>query len=172
MKHNTILACLALAAGIAHAQVPAPSVIGLHLHSVHATHGGSTSPDDLGWNNRNVGAYARWDNGFTVGAFRNSLHRKSAYIGWTLTDGDDRFAITLGAVSGYDKVVADGTGDHQAVRCDAEHGCRMVSLKRTILPLIVPSVRLPITNQLSARVALLAPARKPAAVHFALEWKL
>jgi hypothetical protein len=148
---------------------PLPSVVGLHLRSVHADNGKAPA-GSYGWNDNNAGAYARWRNGFTVGAFRNSLDRNSAYVGWTLSDNADRFSVTLAALSGYDKLT-DGPGDHQAVRCDKANGCRRVALQRVILPVIVPSVRLGLTNHLSARISAIAPPGQPAAVHFSLEWK-
>jgi hypothetical protein len=167
---NLVLSVLAALAFTAQADV-LPAVVGAHLVSYHVEKGGSSDPGDLGWNNKNRGLYARWGNGLTVGAFRNSLFRNSAYVGWTLSDAADRFAVTLGAVSGYDKLT-DGPGDHQAVRCDGANGCRTVNLKSVILPLFVPSVRVGITDRLSARLSMLAVPRHPAAVHLSMEWRL
>jgi hypothetical protein len=152
MRKNLVLSLLAALAFSAQAQ-SLPTVVGVHLVSYHAEKGGSSDPGDQGWNNKNPGLYARWGNGLTVGAYRNSLYRNSAYLGWTFSDSIDRFAITLGAVSGYDKIT-DGPGDYQAVRCDSANGCRTVSLKSVILPLLVPSVRLGITERFSARLSL------------------
>jgi len=163
-------ACLAFGAPARAQLLPAPAVIGLHLRSVH--HDDGKAPDgSYGWNNNNIGAYARWSNGLTVGAFRNSLYRTSAYVGWTVTDSADRFGLTLAAMSGYDRLT-DGAGDYQAVRCDKANGCRTVSLKRVILPVLVPSVRVGITDRLGVRISAMVPPGQPAAVHFSLEWRL
>jgi hypothetical protein len=151
----------------AHAD-PLPAVVGLHLVSYHAEKGGSSSSGDRGWNNRNLGVYARWDNGATIGTFKNSLYRQSAYLGWTVSDYSNTVSLTLGAISGYDKITS-GMGDHQDIRCD-KSGCRLVNLKSVILPLIVPSVRIGITEKLAARIAILAVPKHPVAAHLALEW--
>jgi hypothetical protein len=170
MKKNLVLSLLAALAFTAQADV-LPAVVGAHLVSYHAQNGGSSDPSDLGWNNKNPGLYARWGNGLTVGAFRNSLFKNSAYLGWTVSDSADRFALTLGVVSGYDKLT-DGPGDYQAVRCNKDNGCRTVNLKSVILPLLVPSVRVGITERLSARFSVLAVPKHPAALHLSLEWKI
>jgi hypothetical protein len=170
MRKNLVLSLLAALAFTVQAQ-SLPAVVGVHLVSYHVEKSGSSDPGDMGWNNKNPGLYARWGNGLTVGAYRNSLYRNSAYLGWTFSDAIDRFAITLGAVSGYDKIT-DGPGDYQAVRCDSANGCRTVNLKSVILPLLVPSVRLGITERFSARLSLLAVPKQPAAVHLSVEWRL
>jgi hypothetical protein len=167
---NLVLSVLAALAFTAQADA-LPAVVGAHLVSHHAEKGGSSDPGDRGWNNKNPGLYARWGNGFTLGAYRNSLFRNSAYLGWTLSDSADRLSVTLGAVSGYDKIT-DGPGDRQAVRCDGANGCRVVNLKNVVLPLFVPSVRVGLTEKLSARLSVLAVPRHPAAVHLSLEWRL
>ncbi len=164
------LACLACCAAARAELLPAPAVVGLHLRSVHHDDG-KGQDGSIGWNDANAGAYARWGNGLTVGAFRNSLYRTSAYVGWTVTDSADRFALTLAAMSGYDRLT-DGPGDHQAVRCDTAHGCRTVNLERVILPVLVPSVRVGLTERLGVRISLMVPPGQPAAVHFSLEWRL
>lgn len=166
----TVFACLAFCTVARADLLPAPAVIGLHLRSVHRDDG-KGQDGAIGWNNRNLGAYARWSNGLTVGAFRNSLYRTSVYVGWTVSDDADRFALTLAAMSGYDKLT-DGPGDHQAVRCDATHGCRTVNLKSVVLPVLVPSVRLGLTDRLSARISAIVPPGQPVAIHFSLEWRL
>jgi hypothetical protein len=170
MRKNLVLSLLAALAFSAQAQ-SLPTVVGVHLVSYHAEKGGSSDPGDQGWNNKNPGLYARWGNGLTVGAYRNSLYRNSAYLGWTFSDSIDRFAITLGAVSGYDKIT-EGPGDYQAVRCDEANGCRTVNLKSVILPLFVPSIRIGITDHFSARLSVLAVPKHPAAVHLSMEWRL
>ena len=164
------LAALALTAacwGHAQAQL-APSTLGLHLHSFHdQSHVGGRGA--RGWNDGNVGVYARWANGLTVGAFRNSLFRNSKYVGWTFSDARDRFALTVGAVDGYDRLTND-PGARQEWRCNGT--CRFVGVKEVIQPMLVPSVRVPLGDRASARIALLASPGVAPAVDFMLEMKL
>lgn len=132
--------------------------IGVHLTSWHAA-GGEGS-----WNNQNYGLYLRTEDGLTLGGYRNSRNFWSNYAGWTL---GDQWALTLGVVTGYDKVVAKGTGDYEAMRC--EHGCRMVSLKQVLSPLVVPSVKLPLTDHFALRLSLMVG--RPTALHLSAEAK-
>ena len=69
-------------------------VIGAHLGSYH-----DPDPGNLA-NNVNPGAYIRFDNGLTAGAYKNSLKRDSAYIGYTSQEWG-RVSVTAGIVSGY-----------------------------------------------------------------------
>jgi hypothetical protein len=41
-----------------------------------------------------------------------------------------------------------------------------------ILPVLVPSVRVGLTDRLSARISAIVPPGQPVAVHFSLEWRL
>lgn len=159
------VALLAMLACSAAAALPLPDVVGLHLYSLHAESGRS-APGSRGWNNANFGIYARWKSGLTIGAYRNSLFRDSAYAGWTFHDDADRFAVTVGVVSGYDKTVT-GRGDRQAVRC--ADTCRTVNLKSVYLPLLAPSVRIGLTDRASLRLTLLAAPKHPPAVHLSIE---
>lgn len=147
-----------------------PAVVGVHGATWHAANQDKI-PGSRGYNDANPGAYARWANGFTIGAYRNSLFRNSAYVGWTITDQADRFGLLVGAVSGYDKLAPPGQGTHEGVRCDKANGCRTVSLKSVILPMIAPSVRIPVTDRASVRLWGLIGGGKPA-VHLSLEWRL
>ena len=110
----------------------APELIGLHLGSVHRHEG---------MNNFNPGVYARWENGFTAGTYRNSMNRQTVYAGWTWHDEDDRFAVTLGGATGY---------------------------SRKVEPIIVPSVRVGLTDTMSMRLALAACKNNPA-IHLSIE---
>lgn len=67
-------------------------VLGIHLATAHSSGG---------MQGFNPGLYLRQDSGLTVGAYRNSYGRASAYAGWTFETADKRFALTVGAVSGY-----------------------------------------------------------------------
>jgi hypothetical protein len=88
-------------------------VVGLHIGSQH-----TNDPKGLA-NNLNPGLYGRLDNGFTAGFYKNSLHKDTAYAGWTTTEFW-RFSLTLGLASGY-------RNDGQAFN---------------MIPIIVPSARL------------------------------
>lgn len=71
---------------------------GLHIASAHA-HGG--------YNAFNPGVYARLDNGVTFGTYRNSHSKQSAYLGYTWqTGGALSYALTAGAVTGYERSVS------------------------------------------------------------------
>lgn len=92
------------------------------------------------------GAYVQLAGGATFGAFRNSYGRGSAYAGYTWRTEDGRFALTAGAVTGYPA--------------------------RRVLPLLTPSVQLPLAGGYAARLAWLP--RQPQVgtahgLHFALE---
>lgn len=67
-------------------------VVGVHLGSIH-----SPKRD---YNNFNPGIYYKMDNGFTVGTYRNSIRKQSFYTGYTYEW--KRFAITAGAITGYE----------------------------------------------------------------------
>lgn len=148
--------------------VELPEVVGLHLVSVHAQDG-KAAEGSRGWNNNNLGLYGQWANGFTAGMYRNSLYRESYYVGWTFGSA---FALTVGLVSGYDKVVRTG-GDYTAVRCQSV--CRTVNLKEVIAPLVVPSVRLPLPAGLArntfVRLSVMKAPQAPAALHLSIEWR-
>lgn len=79
------------------------------------------------------GIYMRAGYGFTAGAYRNSYGKGSAYVAWTLETGDflgqRRFALTVGAVTGYPA--------------------------RPVLPLLVPSVRFGLSDDVSLRLAFI-----------------
>lgn len=73
-------------------------ILGLHLFSIHAP----ALPEQ---NNVNLGAYVRHESGFTAGIYRNTLDRTSVYAGYTI---GDRLALTVGAVTGYQKEIVNG----------------------------------------------------------------
>lgn len=136
--------------------------VGLHLVSVH---------DSEGMNNFNPGVYARFDNGVTVGAYRNSFRRNSVYLGYTLeTSATDRFslAMTIGGITGYQKrtwygVCRDGYVTKGLDRCYEGHG-------RFINPLFVPSAAYR-ADGYTIRVGLIpnASAKSIRAVHLMAE---
>lgn len=79
-------AILFVAAAPAFAQT-----VGVHLGSQHYP-----SRD---FNNVNPGGYVRWDNGLTIGAYRNSFEKTSVYVGYTAEWG--WLGLTGGVISGY-----------------------------------------------------------------------
>ncbi len=126
--------------------------IGLHLLTAHAV---------PGYEAVTPGAYARHESGFTLGAYRNSIGRASAYAGWTFETEDRRFALTVGAVTGYERRCRIDRFEHAGgiatvPRCSGHTGGK-------VGPLLAPSVRLG-----DARLALVA-VKKPA-VHLAWEF--
>lgn len=158
-----------------------PTTVGLHLQSVHLGDQGRA------WNNANRGLYARWSNGLTVGAVRNSLDRTGVYVGWTgertlghVAGLPVSAAITLGASTGYDRLVQDdfagqpGAGQHTDVRCDAAGRCRTVLLRDVVTPLLVPSVAMHISPRAAVRLSFIPKVGADAdhALHLSIEWKL
>lgn len=65
-------------------------VLGLHLLTAHAAPGYETATP---------GVYAMAPSGLTVGAYRNSYGRPTAYAGWTWSEG--RYHVTLIGATGY-----------------------------------------------------------------------
>lgn len=121
---------LAISAGavLAAAVVTASAdevTVGGHLATYHF----NMEPEQS-FKNLNPGLYVRTESGLTLGAYRNSLARRSAYAGWTFATRDDRFAVTVGGVTGYP-------------------GWSPVA------PLLVPSVRQDLGGGWSARLAYL-----------------
>lgn len=109
---------------------------GLHLGSVHF-------PKDE-FNNFNPGAYARWNNGLTVGGFYNSERRVSLYAGYTYEIG--RFAVTMGAVTGY--------------------------RRSKVLPMVIPTLRVGSIHGVDMRLAFIPKLEKGMsnALHLMLEF--
>lgn len=103
------------------------------------------------FNNFNPGAYYRWDSAPVaggipvIGGYYNSERRASFYGGLHYQWG--YAGVTIGAITGYSKPV---------------------------LPLVAPSIMLPITDRVAARVVYLPKVEKRGAhvVHLMLEFKL
>lgn len=189
MAMAALLACCATAtAGAAdtdanarHTSALHPTAVGLHLHSTHL---GDQRRD---WNNANRGVYARWGNGLTLGIVRNSLYRTGLYAAWTgeramghVAGLPVSAAITLGATTGYDRLVQDdftgqpGKGQHTDVRCNASGRCRTVLLRDVVTPMAVPSVALHISSRTAMRLSFFPKVGADAdhALHLSLEFKL
>lgn len=123
------------------AAIPAMSCASDLLPAVVGVHVASAHTEQ-GYNGVNPGLYARWDSGLTAGAYYNSERKLTVYGGWTWTDKQDRFSVTFGAASGY-----------KAAR---------------VLPIIVPSVRLGLNEEVSVRLSW-ALAPECSALHLSLE---
>lgn len=91
------------------------------------------------------GVYLRTDAGLTLGLYRNSHALPSAYAAWTWQTSSGRFALTAGAVTGYPAA--------------------------PVMPLLVPSVRLPLAQRIAARIAFLPKPMKHghAGLHLSIE---
>lgn len=144
MSRALVAAALALAASAAGAQT-----VGLHLVSHHF-------PSESYLHDVNPGVYVRFDNGATLGAYRNSFGRASAYAGWTLEHGP--FALTLGAVSGYQ--VKRTVGPTTCAQVGTGVSCAPTwtdegNSRGAIGPLLAPSVALPAVLGITPRVTVL-----------------
>lgn len=74
--------------------------LGIHVASLHQP---VRRPNGQKFNNSNPGVYLRWDNGVTVGSYRNSEYRTSVYAGWTWANSACGPAVTFGVITGYAK---------------------------------------------------------------------
>lgn len=123
-------------------------VIGLHMVSLHSE---PTYPCDVqvdgrcNFNNTNPGLYVVAPSGLTLGAYINSYRQWSSYAGWTWHTADNRFALTVGGVTGY----------------------RFA----TVMPVVIPSVRFDLNEQWGARLSVIPKAGDGLvqAVHLSLE---
>ena len=120
-------------------------IIGIHLATGHFG-----APANLDLQSVTPGVYLRSESGLTVGAFRNSVGRNSAYAAWTWSTRDEVWSITVGGATGYPKA--------------------------PVTPLIIPSVRvsLGVDSGWAARISYLPKPNKNGAhgLHLSLERKL
>jgi hypothetical protein len=126
-------------------------VVGVHLASMHSE---PTYPCDVDvtgrchYNNTNPGLYVRFSSGFTAGVYDNSYHDVSAYAGWTWQTADERFAVTAGGAVGYRRM--------------------------PVMPVIIPSMRIPLDDHWSARLSVVPKPSIPlrlAVAHLSIERK-
>ena len=120
-------------------------IIGLHLWSSHF---GACYESPAGcrpYESATTGIYLRAPSGLTIGAYRNSYGGDSAYAGWTFETSDGRFALMVGAVTGY----------HRA----------------PVLPVVVPSMRIELGQQTALRASFIPKVEKKGAnvLHLAIE---
>lgn len=123
-----------------------PWIVGFHLFSLHDPGCYQERGNCIPYNKTTTGVYAKSPSGFTYGGYTNSYGDPSAYAGWTFETRDRRFALLVGGVTGYER--------------------------SPLLPLVVPSVRVPVTRTMSLRLAGLPRTGLGAAVvHLALEFE-
>lgn len=142
---NIGVLCGALVWGLLLLAIPSQAAtLGLHTVTWHEQHQANDAP----YNGINPGAYALLDNGATLGAYRNSIRRTSVYAGYTLQTPARHFALTVGAITGYDAA--------------------------PVMPLLVASARIPLGERAALRLfAVPRPTPKgSAAVSAAIEWEL
>lgn len=150
------------------------AVVGAHLISLHSSPTYVSAHDnfhDIDYRTRyewvTPGAYVRMANGATAGAYRNSLGKASVYVGWTWQTDDERFALTVGAVTGYRR---DFT---VILNRDWGHEPRVEKRGQALQPLVVPSVRFALDDRTALRLGYVpAPHKDSAAVvHLSIEKK-
>ena len=102
-------------------------LIGLHALTWHAPACYDDHGRCIAYRKATTGIYARAPSGLTFGGYTNSYGRSSAYAGWTWETADKRFALTAGAVTGYERAA--------------------------LLPLLAPSVRIGLSGSTALRIA-------------------
>lgn len=155
------LLAIALCAAACRAHA-ADATLGVHVATHHSTATYHTAAPGGGqqlrtYRSSTPGLYLRLDSGsmagLTVGALRNSFGDPSAYAAWTFETAGAapglRAALTLGGITGYKAA--------------------------TVLPLVVPSLSMPVAGG-AVRLGYL-PRRPKAdhavsAVHLSVEWAL
>lgn len=133
---------VALAIGIISACCEARAMTaGLHIHTLHVGGHGNV-PHGLRNTDNTPGLYVRTESGLTAGIARNSLRRTSVYLAQTWTTDDERWSLTLGAITGYRYQMVKGqkacpAGKTHGVDYDCawNHGKTSAHLR----PLIAPS---------------------------------
>lgn len=159
------------AIGLSHCEAQAQTM-GLHLYSVHFDRD-EEMPDSLAVRDFTPGVYGRLDSGLTFGAVRNSLGRASFYVAQTWETDNKRWAITLGAISGYQYRMV--TGPQACVKKQHHNnpaGCwyQYGETNAILRPLIAPSVTFPEAEPYIGAVPRIALLGK--AVSFSVEWGL
>ena len=152
MNHRTSVLVAALAGTILFACNVKAATIGIDTVSVHIPHESYLS-------GLNPGAYVRFENGLTGGAYRNSFDRLSLWAGYTAEAGP--FALTVGAVSGYQMETTTSVVPCRADQLVPGHTVVCTysnTLGNTHGPiglLLTPSFRLPTMYGVTPRISLL-----------------
>lgn len=148
--------------------------IGLHIYTPHFDRDDNL-PSSLRMRNFTPGVYWRGESGATLGVVRNSLARPAVYAAYTWETADGRFALTAGAITGYEYRTVAGPkacGRKRHYADPSECRWRYGNTNAVLRPLIAPSVSFPEAKPYigaTPRVALLGKA-----VSFAIEldWSL
>ena len=138
-------------------------VLGLHLMSAHI-------PATSGDNNFNLGVYAKTAEGWTAGAYRNTLNRNSVYFGKTWAHGPA--SLTVAAVTGYQArwspVTCESIGHPDWTDCWHQSA----GSRGAVTLLVTPSLALPAIGDFTPRLSYIpkVPGLTPAHVlHFSIE---
>jgi hypothetical protein len=159
-----LLAILGAATGSAHA-----TTVGVHALSAH-WNVRSDTPQQFRPRSQTPGVYLRTDADHIFGLVRNSYGRTGAYAGHVWETQDKRFALTLGAISGYQKrrVVGQAACRSGAVStadqpCWWDEGVSSAKLRL----LVAPSLALPAVAGATPRLNLLGKG-----LNLSVEWVL
>lgn len=141
-------------------------VLGVHLVSAHF-------PAGDGLNNVNPGVYVRAESGLTVGVYRNTLRRTSAYAGWTFTTDvipEAPISLTVGAVSGYrfERKEVACKNEAWSTRCFDWEGYS----SQSVVPMVAPSIALPLSWATPRLTVIPGIGKGSSAVHLSVEWCL
>lgn len=131
-----------LAVGLLSAYCQARAdTIGFHLYTPHFAEDKDV-PERLRNSDVTPGLYWRGDSGLTLGVVRNSLRRPAVYAAYTVQSDDKRWALSLGAITGYRYRTESGPdlcpsphGRKRIDSCTYDHGKTRAHLR----PLIAPS---------------------------------
>lgn len=148
-------------------------IIGMHALSLHSSPSYVLMENTKGetiqtaqYETFTPGLYIRHESGFTAGTYSNSFKRQSFYAGWTWETEDERWAFTIGAVTGYGRHYVGGT-------VEGNKWVKHYFGYNEVEPLFAPSFKLPVTENSALRLTVLPSFNKGASVlHFSYEFKL
>lgn len=162
VKHiqGTITTAVFIAIGVlllaGWVEARADTVIGVHLVSHHF-------PAQTWQRNANPGLYIKTDDHVVVGLYRNSLGRTSGYLAYVLESERWPVALTVGAVSGYQRRVVAGLNGPEMIGSSASR----------LTLMLAPSVRLPAIAGLTPRLSVIPRFGTSSAVlHLSVEKRL
>ena len=118
-------------------------------------------------NNLNLGAYVLFENGVTLGTYRNTLRRQTVYAGYTWQG--ETFGLMVAAGSGYQlRRVAAACQDPNNTNCGWTEGFS----NGVLSPMVAPSIRTPEFLGASARVSFMPGiGRASSVLHLSVEAK-
>jgi len=146
-----VMAALYLMSPRANAFETSLDTIGVHVGSVH-------SNTNQHWNNSNPGIYGVWkvegahewlDGRYVAGTYYNSIYRQSYYAGrvFEWDTGFGHVGLIAGFVTGYKAA--------------------------PVVPALIPSYRVDVSEHVSARVSIAPKVDKggASAIHLSFEWR-